>query len=262
MSRTPTLVELRSAIRKGAFCETTSGLCPDRVQANLVVLAAGEAADFRLFCEKNPRPCPLIEQTTPGEPVPHASAPRADLRTDVPLYRVYRRGELAEETTDISSLWRDDFVAFLLGCSFTFETALARAGIPLRHQEENKVVPMYITNRDCVAAGAFRGPLVVSMRPIEQSQVPRVVEITSKYPDAHGAPVQLGRPEALGIRDVDNVDYGDAVTIHDGEIPVFWACGVTPQAVAVQARPELLITHAPGHMFITDLENVCATDNV
>ena len=151
---------------------------------------------------------------------------------------------------------------FCSACSFTFETALARAGIPLRHQEENKVVPMYITNRDCVAAGAFRGPLVVSMRPIEQSQVPRVVEITSKYPDAHGAPVQSGRPEALGIRDVDNVDYGDAVTIHDGEIPVFWACGVTPQAVAVQARPELLITHAPGRMFITDLENVCATDNV
>ncbi len=232
------------------------------MQANLVVLAESDAADFRLFCEKNPKPCPFIEQTVPGDAVPHSSAPRADLRTDVPLYRVYRYGALTEETTDISSLWRDDFVAFLLGCSFTFETALTRAGIPLRHQEENKVVPMYITNRDCVTAGVFRGPLVVSMRPIEQSQVPLAVDITSNYPEAHGAPVQTGSPDALGIEDVEKVDYGDAVTIRDGEVPVFWACGVTPQAVAVQARPELLITHAPGHMFITDLENVCATDDV
>ena len=255
-----TFLELRSSIRKGTFCKTTSGICPGRVQANLVVLPERLALDFRLFCERNPKPCPLIEVTLPGDPVPRRSAPGADLRTDVPRYRVYRDGVLSEERKDISALWRDDFVSFLLGCSFTFESALARAGIPLRHQEEKKVVPMYVTNQDCIATTVFHGPLVVSMRPIKQSQVARAIDISSRYPEAHGAPVQTGRPDVLGIQDIERVDYGEAVTIRDGEVPVFWACGVTPQAVAVRARPELVITHAPGHMFITELDNMSPND--
>jgi uncharacterized protein YcsI (UPF0317 family) len=244
---------LREAIRRGEFRGTTSGLLPGSVQANVVILPERLASDFRLFCERNPKPCPLLEETRPGEVSPPKSAATADVRTDVPLYRVYVQGKLVAEAAEILSFWRDDLVTFLLGCSFTFEHALARAGIPLRHQEERKTVPMYVTSLATEPAGIFSGPLVVSMRPVPGELVALAVAISERFPLAHGAPVQVGDPETLGIRDLSRPDYGDAVSIAPGEVPVFWACGVTPQAVALEAEPELLITHAPGHMLITDL---------
>jgi uncharacterized protein YcsI (UPF0317 family) len=204
---------------------------------------------------RNPKPCPVLDVTEPGSPVPRMAAPAADLRTDLPKYRIYRRGELVEETTDIRSHWAEDLVAFLLGCSFTFEQALLANGIPVRHIEENCNVPMYRTSIPCVPAGRFKGPMVVSMRPIPEKQVVRAVQVTSRFPAVHGAPVQIGNPEAIGIRDLSRPDFGDPVTIREGEVPVFWACGVTPQAVAMEVKPDLMITHAPGHMFITDLRD-------
>jgi uncharacterized protein YcsI (UPF0317 family) len=246
---------VREATRARQWTGTTAGLAPGRVQANLVVLPHGLAYDFLRFCVANPKPCPIIEVTEAGSPEPARSAPGADLRTDVPRYRVFRDGELAEEVEDVSSLWREDLVAFLIGCSFTFERALLAAGLPVRHIEERVNVPMYRTSIDCEPAGAFAGPMVVSMRPYEPAQALRAVQITSRFPTVHGAPVHLGDPEAIGIADLAAPDYGDAVSVRAGEVPVFWACGVTPQAAAAAARPELMITHAPGHMFVTDLRD-------
>jgi uncharacterized protein YcsI (UPF0317 family) len=247
----PTAV--RAAIRAGEWTAPTAGLAPGRVQANLVVLPQRDAYDFLRFCVANPRPCPVLEVTEAGSPEPVQAAPGADLRTDVPRYRVFRGGELSDEVDDVGALWRDDLVAFLIGCSFTFERALLAAGLPVRHVEEGVNVPMYRTNIACRPAGAFSGPMVVSMRPFAPAQALRAVQVTSRYPTVHGAPVHLGAPEAIGIADLDHPHYGDPVTIRRGEVPVFWACGVTPQAAAAAARPELMITHAPGHMFVTDL---------
>jgi uncharacterized protein YcsI (UPF0317 family) len=247
----PTAV--RAAIRAGEWMAPTAGLASGRVQANLVVLPQRMAYDFLRFCVANPRPCPVLEVTEAGAPEPAQAAPGADLRTDVPRYRVFRDGELSEEVDDIRSLWRDDLVAFLIGCSFTFERALLAAGLPVRHVEEGVNVPMYRTSIECRPAGAFSGPMVVSMRPFAPAQALRAVQVTSRYPTVHGAPVHLGDPEVIGVAALDRPDYGDPVTVHSGEVPVFWACGVTPQAAAAAARPELMITHAPGHMFVTDL---------
>jgi uncharacterized protein YcsI (UPF0317 family) len=230
----------------------TSGLAPGYVQANLVVVPRDIAFDFMLFCRRNPRPCPLLDVTDPGSPEPRQVAPGADLRVDVPRYRVYRYGELVDEPTDLRTWWRDDLVSFLLGCSFTFENALMQAGIPVRHIEQGRNVPMFRTTIPCQPAGIFHGPLVVSMRPLTPEHAQKAVEICSRYPLAHGAPVQVSNPHVLGIQDVNKPDFGEAVDIRPGEVPVFWACGVTPQAVAMQARPMLLMTHAPGHMFLTD----------
>ena len=246
---------VRAAIRERRWTGTTAGLAPGRVQANLVVLPESLAYDFLRFCVANPKPCPLIEVTDAGSLEPTHSAPGADLRTDVPRYRVFRDGELAEEVEEIGSLWRDDLVAFLIGCSFTFERALLAAGLPVRHIEEGVNVPMYRTSIACRPAGAFSGPMVVSMRPYEPAQALRAAQVTSRFPTVHGAPVHLGDPQAIGIADLDSPDYGDRVTVRAGEVPVFWACGVTPQAAAAAARPELMITHAPGHMFVTDLRD-------
>jgi uncharacterized protein YcsI (UPF0317 family) len=247
--------EVRQQIREGKWRRPTAGLAPGFVQANLVILPRDLAFDFLLFAQRNPKPCPVIEVTDVGSPEPKLSAPGADLRTDVPRYCVYREGALAGEVTDLLSLWQDDFVSFLLGCSFTFESALLQAGVPVRHIEEGRNVPMFITNIPCAPAGVFRGPLVVTMRPIPAPLVARAVQISGRYPGVHGAPVHLGDPADIGIRDLRAPDFGDAVTIRPGEVPVFWACGVTPQAVAMQAKPPLMLTHAPGHMFITDLRN-------
>ena len=243
----------RAEIRAGRWRSPTAGLAAGYVQANLVVLPEAHAGDFRLFCDRNPGPCPLLDLTAPGDPVPRAAAPDADLRTDVPLYRVHRDGELVEERPDLLGLWRGDLVAFLLGCSFTFEEALREAGLPLRHLERGSNVSMYVTNRMCAPAGPFVGPMVVSMRPFPRAELTRVAEITARYPFAHGAPVHAGDPAAIGIRDLGRPDYGDVLPIEPGEVPVFWACGVTPQAVAARARLPFMITHAPGHMFLTDL---------
>ncbi|BCU80951.1 UPF0317 protein YcsI [Polycladomyces abyssicola] len=246
------LEEIRRAIRSGEWTRPTAGLAPGILQANLVVLPKRYAYDFLLFCVRNPKPCPLIEVTDPGSPVPVKTAPKADLRTDVPRYRIYRNGELAREAFDITEEWTEDAVSFLIGCSFTFDALLLNAGIPVRHVEEGVNVPMYRTPIPCEPAGMFRGPLVVSMRPLSPANLIRATEITSRYPEIHGGPVHVGDPAAIGIRDLDQPDYGDPVPIREGEIPVFWACGVTPQAVAMESRPDWMITHAPGHMLITD----------
>lgn len=253
--RQATGADVRRLARCGEFRSPTPGLALGFVQANLVVVPRELAFDFLLFCQRNPKPCPLIDVTEPGSPVPKLAAPDADLRTDVPCYRIYRDGQLVEEPHDIRQWWRDDLVAFLLGCSFTFESALLQAGIPLRHVEMGCNVPMYKTNRACRPAGIFRGPMVVSMRPLTPTQAVMAVQICSRFPRAHGAPIHFGDPEALGIRDLSRPDFGDAVEIRPGEVPVFWACGVTPQAVAMEAKPPFLITHKPGHMFLTDLHD-------
>lgn len=253
---------LRAAIRAGGHTGPTAGLAPGFVQANVVILPRQIAAEFADFCRVNPRPCPLIEQLEPGDPEPRHSAPGADLRTDVPRYRVFRAG-IAEprEPAEIGDLWRDDLVGFLLGCSFTFEAALLAAGLPVRHVEQNRNVPMYRTNVACRSAGRFAGPLVVSMRPYRPEQVERVREITGRYPTMHGAPVHVGDPAAIGIADLLRPDFGEAVTMEPGELPVFWACGVTPQLALAAARPELAITHSPGCMFVTDLRDDATLPN-
>jgi len=250
----------RQQIRAGRWRRPTVGLAPGYLQANLVIVPGQEASDFLLFCRRNPEACPLLEFTAPGDPVPQRTAPEADLRTDVPRYRVYAHGDLAGEHDHLLDLWRHDLVAFLLGCSFTFEAALQQAGIALRHVELGRNVSMYVTDRSCRPAGRFAGPLVVSMRPFAPSDIPRVVEISGRFPMAHGEPVHIGDPAVLGIRDLGRPDYGDPVPVLPGEVPVFWACGVTPQAVAVKARLPLVITHAPGHMFITDVHADFACD--
>ncbi|HEU5393937.1 MAG TPA: putative hydro-lyase [Candidatus Methylomirabilis sp.] len=247
--------EIRERIRRGEWVRPTAGCAAGYVQANLAILPRDLAYDFLVFAHRNPKPCPLLEVTDPGSPEPARVAPGADLRTDLPRYRVYRHGILAQEVTDLLALWRDDLVAFLLGCSFTFEAALLKADVPVRHLEEGCNVPMYITSVPCAPAGLFAGPLVVSMRPIPPEKVARAAAVTARFPAVHGAPVHVGTPEALGIRDLGRPDFGDPVTIRPGEVPVFWACGVTPQAVAMAVKPPLMITHAPGHMFVTDLRD-------
>jgi uncharacterized protein YcsI (UPF0317 family) len=243
---------LRARFRAGELVQPTSGLAPGFVQANLVVLPRDLAFDFLLFAQRNPRPCPLLEVIEPGGFEPRLMAPGADVRSDIPKYRVYEHGVLVDEPLDIRSRWRDDLVTFLIGCSFTFESALIEAGIPVRHVEQQCNVPMYITSIPTVPAGAFHGPTVVSMRPIPQEKVVRAVQVTSRFPAVHGAPLHLGDPAGIGIADIDHPELGDAVEIRAGEVPVFWACGVTPQAVAMASKPPLMITHAPGHMFVTD----------
>lgn len=247
--------EARKLIRGQDWDNPTAGMANGFIQANLAILPKELAFEFLLFCQRNPKSCPIIDVTEPGSPVPMLSAPNADIRTDLPKYRVYKNGELAEELSDITSYWNDDMVAFLLGCSFTFEDALLKNNIPIRHIEENRNVPMYKTNIGCVGAGRFEGPMVVSMRPMTEKEAIRAVQVTSRFPSVHGAPVHIGNPEAIGINNIQRPDFGDPVTIKDGEVPVFWGCGVTPQAVAMHVKPEIMITHAPGHMFITDLKN-------
>jgi uncharacterized protein YcsI (UPF0317 family) len=245
--------DIRLRARAGELVGPTCGLAPGYLQANLVVVPQSLAFDFLLFCQRNPKPCPLLEVTDPGSPEPRDLAPGADLRTDLPRYRVYERGKLIDEPTDVRRWWRDDLVAFLLGCSFSFEEAMQRAGLPVRHIAEGHNVPMYRTNIPCKPAGIFRGPTVVSMRPLTVSQTVRAVEITSRYSKAHGAPIHVGTPAAIGIADIQYPDFGDGVTIQPGEVPVFWACGVTPQAVLMEVKPELAITHSPGCMFVSDV---------
>jgi uncharacterized protein YcsI (UPF0317 family) len=245
--------DVREACRNGRFAGQTSGLASGFAQANLVVLPLEWARDFHEFCRRNPKPCPLLDVTEPGSPIPTHVAATADLRTDLPRYRIWKNGELTDEATDIRGLWSDDLVSFLIGCSFTFEAALLRAGIPLRHIELGVNVSMFRTNRACAPCGAFQGPLVVSMRPLTPADAIRAIQITSRYPDVHGAPIHLGLAEQLGIADLARPDYGDPVPVHDDELPVFWACGVTPQAVLQAARIPFAITHSPGCMFVTDV---------
>jgi uncharacterized protein YcsI (UPF0317 family) len=247
--------EIRAAIRTGQLTRTTAGLAPDYVQANLAVLPKEQAYDFLLFCQRNPRACPLLEVTDVGSFEPARVAPGADLRTDIVQYRIYRHGEIADEVTDATRYWCDDLVAFLIGCSFTFEQAMVQAGVRLWHLEHGKAVAMWRTSIECQAAGVFHGPLVVSMRPIRPADLAKAVTASARFPGAHGAPIHIGDPAAIGISDVTKPHYGDAQHIEADDIPVFWACGVTPQAAALASKPPFMITHSPGHMFVTDLPN-------
>jgi uncharacterized protein YcsI (UPF0317 family) len=247
--------EVRRACRSGELRGPTPGLAPGFVQANLVLLPQDWAFDFLLFCQRNAKPCPLLDVTEPGSPEPKGVATGADLRTDLPAYRVWRHGELVAEPTDIREHWRNDLVGFLIGCSFTFENALLEARVPVRHLEQGVNVPMYRTSIACQPAGRFHGPMVVSMRPLTPSQTILATTICAKLPLAHGAPIHFGDPSAIGIREITKPDFGDAVEIRAGEQPVFWACGVTPQAALMSAMPPFAITHKPGHMFLTDLRD-------
>ena len=246
-----TPAQARAAFR-GGLAVPSSGWAPGLTQANLVVLPRDWAWDMLLFGQRNPRPVPLLDVTDPGSTTT-VLAPDADLRTDLPRYRVWRDGELVDEPTDVVDLWTEDLVAFLVGCSFSFETALLDAGVPVRNIEQGRNVSMYRTNRECRPAGWLSGPLVVSMRPVPAHLVATAVQVTARMPEVHGAPVHVGSPGALGIADLDRPDFGDPVDVQPGDVPVFWACGVTPQAALMASRPPFAITHAPGHMFVTDV---------
>jgi len=248
--------EVRAACRKGEWTDQTSGLAPGFVQANLVIVPYDWAWDFMLFAQRNPKPCPLIETGEPGSPYTEFTAHNADIRSDLPKYRIYENGTLTGEAADIRDLWRDDYVFFLIGCSFSFEEALVSADIEVRHIKEGKNVPMYKTSVLCNDSGRFTStPMVVSMRPFTPENAVKAIAVTREYPGVHGAPVHIGNPEQIGIRDLSKPDWGDPVTIRDGEIPLFWACGVTPQMAAMTAKIPLMITHAPGHMFVGDRKN-------
>ena len=246
-------LDTRRLIRAGALAGHTSGRASGHVQGNVAIVPAAEAADFELYCRRNSQACPLLAVSQPGDPHLPALGADLDMRTDLPRYRIYRDGALAGEAADVRDLWRDDFVTFVIGCSFTFERALIAAGIPLRHVTERRNVAMYRTTLPTVPAGPFGGPLVVSMRPVRTEDVERAAAITGRFPDMHGRPVHAGDPAALGIPDLSRPDYGDPVAVLPGETPVFWACGVTSQAALEGARLPLFLAHAPGCMLVTDL---------
>lgn len=249
-------VALRERIRKGDYAGPTGRMARGYVQANLVVLPAAFAQDFERFCIINPKPCPLLAVSDVGCPrLPHLGE-SIDVRTDVPAYCVFRDGERADTVHDISELWRNDFVAFALGCSFSFEEALEHGGIEVRHNALGLVNPMYTTNLPTKPAGPFSGPHVVTMRPFTPKDAIRAIQITSRFPSVHGAPIHLGDPTAIGIKDLGEPEFGgDVVPVYENEVPLFWACGVTPQLAIAQARPPLCITHKPASMLVTDLRN-------
>lgn len=247
--------EVRSLIRQSKITTPTAGMCGGYAQANLVILPKELAYDFLLFAQRNPKACPILEVMDAGERAVKYMAKDADIATDLPKYRVYEYGELTGEYMDVEKFWKPDFVSFLIGCSFSFEEDLLEANITVRHIEEQCNVPMYMTNISCERAGIFTGKMVVSMRPIPHRDVPKAVSVTAAMPRVHGAPIQIGYPEAIGIYNINNPDFGDPVTINEGEVPVFWPCGVTPQAALMATKPAFAITHAPGHMFITDVKN-------
>jgi len=247
--------DLIQAIRRGEFAHQTAGASPGIVQGNVAILPADWAEDFVRFCRLNPKPCPLIGLGEPGDPRLPELGRDIDITTDVPMYRVFRDGEAVDEVSDIRDLWRDDLVAFVLGCSYSFEEALVQAGVPMRHIESGTEVPMYRTNIETKPAGRYHGPMVVSMRPLTPAHAIRAVQVTSRFPNVHGAPVHFGDPAAIGIADIERPDFGPPVPVLEGEVPVFWACGVTPQAIVEKSRPPLCITHKPGYMLVTELLN-------
>lgn len=255
MTASLTPAQLRQRIRRGEHSGNTSGLAQGFVQCNIVILPAAAAADFLRFCQANPKPCPLIASSeTPGE-VTVPPLGDIDIRTDLPSYRIFRDGKLAEERHDIVELWRDDLVTFALGCSFSFEEALLADGLEVRNITERVNVPMYRTSIDCRRAGPFGGKMVVSMRPFLAVHAIRAIQICTRFPSVHGAPVHLGDPALIGIDNIDQPDFGETVSIAAGEMPVFWACGVTPQVALEQAALPFAITHSPGCMLVTDLRN-------
>lgn len=247
---------LRMKIRSGAHDGLTTGLAPGMVQLNLAILPKAWADDFQRFCELNPKPCPLVSMTAPGDPIfPNDIGEGLDVRTDAPRYLVFRDGALCDEVTDLTKLWQDDFVAFGMGCSYSFEEALVNGGLSLRHIEQKTKVPLYVSNIDTTPAGPFHGPTILSMRPFLPEDAIRAIEITAKYPRVHGTPVHFGNPDMIGIDDTADPYSGSPPVMHENEVPVFWACGVTPQIIVEHAKPPICITHKPGHMLITDRLN-------
>lgn len=244
--------EVRAEIRSGRYRRHTAGLAPGKLQCNLAIVPEDVALDFMRFCQRNPKPCPVVGVGDTGDPILRTLGSNIDIRTDVPQYRVYRQGNLAAEVSDIKDLWRDDLVTVALGCSFTFENALIEAGIPVRHIDEDKTVPMYSSSIELTPAGPFGGTMVITMRPIHKSRVADAVRISAAFPQAHGAPVAIGDPGEVGIADLNKPDWGEPVEVREDEVPVFWACGVTPQNVLLQAQLPLCITHKPGCMLIAD----------
>lgn len=247
--------QVRQNIRQGIFTQPTAGAAPGFVQANLVVLPKSLAADFMLFCQRNPKPCPLLSISDPGSTFFPGYGDDLDIRTDIPRYRVWRNGELIDEVSNVTTYWRDDLVSFAIGCSFSFEEALVAEGLDVRHISCASNVPMYRSNISTQSAGPFHGPLVVSMRPFKPADAIRAIQLTSKFPSVHGAPVHIGDASQIGISDLSKPDFGEPVEVRAGELPVFWACGVTPQAVLMASKPEFCITHAPGYMLVTDKLN-------
>ncbi|MES9873980.1 MAG: putative hydro-lyase [Candidatus Sedimenticola sp. 6PFRAG7] len=247
--------DARSAIRSGGFTGCTSGISPGYVQGNLVILPRDWAYDFLQFCQNNPKPCPLIALSDPGCPLLPGLGQDLDIRTDIPEYNIFRNGELVEQVTDLGPLWQDDLVSFVLGCSFSFEEALIQNGLGVRNIDMGLNVSMYKSNIDTRQAGRFTGKMVVSMRPFSATSAIRAIQVTSRFPGAHGAPVHIGSPAQIGIVDLSRPDFGDSVEMNEDELPVFWACGVTPQLAIHNARPPLCITHVPGKMLITDKLN-------
>jgi uncharacterized protein YcsI (UPF0317 family) len=250
---TASAADVRAAIRSGSYAGHTAGLAAGKLQCNLAILPERYALDFLRFCQRNPKPCPVVGVSDTGNPALPTLGHNIDIRTDVSKYRIFRDGTLADEVTDISDEWTDDLVTVALGCSFTFENALLLAGIPVRHIESGLNVPMFRTSIDLEPAGRFQGQMVVTMRPIPEHQVAQAHEISRRFPQAHGAPIAVGDPEKIGIADLMQPDWGDAVEIRRGEVPVYWACGVTPQNVLLDAGLPLCITHSPGHMLIADV---------
>ncbi len=248
-------IDVRRMIRNGEITTPTSGMCAGYAQANLAILPKDLAYDFLLFTQRNPKPCPILEVSDVGSRYLKYIAKDCDIARDFPKYRIYEKGVMTGEYTSVEEFWRDDLVSFLIGCSFTFESELIDAGIEMRHNTMGCNVPMYITNIETVPAGMFHGPTTVSMRPIPYEQVVRAVTVSSAMPRVHGAPLHIGDPVAIGIKDINKPDFGDPVEIKPGEVPVFWACGVTPQSVLMNVKPDFVITHAPGHMLITDVKN-------
>ncbi len=255
INQTEESVSVRRRIRQGLIVGHTSGLAPRSAQGNVVILPAALADDFLQFCKVNSRACPVIGVSEPGSPALPGLGEDIDIRHDLPRYRVFRDGVEVATPTDVADLWRDDLVTFVIGCSFTFEQPLIDAGVPLRHVQQKRNVAMYRTTIETLPVGPFRGPTVVSMRPMTPADAIRAVQVTAQYPEMHGAPLHFGFPEAIGIADLARPDYGDPIDVLPGEVPVFWACGVTPQAVLEVSRPSFCITHAPGCMLITDRPN-------
>ncbi|MDE1570203.1 putative hydro-lyase [Aquabacter sediminis] len=251
----PTPYAARLAARSGELDVPTANIAPGFVQANLAILPRDLAYDFLLFCQRNPKPCPLVGVSEVGDPKLPLLGHDLDIRTDVPRYRVWEKGQVVAEVTDITPYWRDDLVTFAIGCSFSFEEAMLAAGLPVRHIEQCCNVPMYRTGIATTPAGRFSGPLVMSMRPLSPKDAIRAAQVTARFPSVHGGPLHIGDPSLVGIKDIHKPDYGDAVHIRSGEIPVFWACGVTPQSVIAASMPDFCITHAPGYMLLTDIPN-------
>lgn len=251
----------RQEVRQGKWKASTVSICPDYVQANLVILPKAFALDFAIFCMRNPQPCPILEILEAGDPRPHEMASDADIRIHLPMYRVFEEGRMVNEVDDITELWRDDLVTFLIGCSYTFEEALVRGGVPIRNYLAQKDPGVYVSSIECRAAGIFKGPMLVTMRPVPPHLVSRAVQITSRFPKTHGAPVHIGDGAAIGISDYSKIDFGDVPEMKKGDVPVFWGCGITPQMVALQSKVPFMITHKPCHMFVTDvrIEEIAAS---